>query len=700
MLLGVHLIVRDEASSLAGCLDSIGDWADELVIVDTGSLDETRQMALSHGARVLETAWADDFAAARNTGIGQARTLWVLVMDADERLAEGTDMSVLRDMLLSSRQDAYRVVIESTIGGRTGQTLRHEAVRLFRADRGIRYAGAIHEQLVLAAADGELRDVDGPLSGLRFTHLGYEPDQLARKRTAERNGRILARLVAEQPDNSFYWYHMGVTLCQQSKAAEASAAFARARRLVPPDAPFRPALMLDSARALAAADEDEQAMKLLAGETERYGDYPDLLLLYGRLLERHGEWLEAKSAYRAAADAGEKGTGAYMTEAGAGTYQARTALAGLERRTGNRQLAAQLYEQALSERPGWPEALAGMAELLHELGGTDGDIAQKLLRYAGADTLPETDGGRYARIAAIAAALTGIGAYSSAIPLWRDRTASGGVAADGLLAEYPEWLVPFAACLIRTGQYTEAGAMLHRQGETNGLLAQEAAMDWALCRWMEGQRLPEEADYWLDAHALQLCRAAERRLLGHSDGEELADIGHGQGGALWEMIDRAVSHGLLRLAVRLSRRSVDDFAVALHRHGYTAAAADQLLRLMGTGELTASGLCALGEMLYDRQLYNESLSLYERASLYEPGDVRARLGAAAASLRLASQALQEREQDRDSAAWMAEDRKRLERAALRLEGLGWRTNRSGAQRRRMRSGGAAEADFLMYDRQE
>jgi len=694
MLLGVHLIVRDEAASLAACLDSIEGLADELVVVDTGSTDATKQIALSRGARVLETRWDDDFAAARNVGIGQARTLWALVIDADERLAADTDASRLRQMLLASRQNAYRVVIESATGSGAGQAVRHEAVRLFRADRGFRYAGAIHEQLIQAAADGRQRDVDGPLSDLRLTHCGYEPEQLARKGTAERNGRIIGRLLAEQPDNAFYWYHMGVTLCQQSKAAEASAAFARARRMAAPDAPFRPSLILDSARALAASGEDEQALKLLEDEAERYDDYPDLQLLYGRLLERSGDWQGAKRAYRAAVEAGTgQGAGRYITETGASGFRARAALGELERRTGNRRAAAQLFEQSLTEQPGWPEALAGMAELLHELGGMDGDIAQTLLRYAGAAAAVVPEGLRHRRLAAAAVALTGIGAYSSALPLWRGLPGGSEAAAAD-----PEQLAPFTACLIRTGQYAEAAELFRRQGEACGMMPREAALDWALCCWMEGRWLPKEADNWLDAATAHICRKAEHRLLGYSEADEPAVSGREAG--LTEMIDRAVSHGLLRLAVRLSSRTGDAFAVSLYGHGYTAAAADRLLRLMGTGELTAAGLCALGEMLYDRQLYNEALSLYERASLHAPEDVRARLGAAAASLRLASQALREREQDRSAASWMAEDRKRLDRAALRLEGLGWRTNRSGAQRRRMRNGGAAEADFLMHDREE
>lgn len=699
MLLGVHLIVRNEELHLARCLDSIRPWADELVVVDTGSTDQTVKIAASRGAHVVHTEWADDFAKARNFGIGQARTLWIFVLDADEHLAEGIDMQQLRNKLLHSKETAYRVVIENTSGN---NSIRNEAVRLFRADQGYCYIGAIHEQLV-AGVSGAYRDVDGPLSDVRLQHDGYEPGELVRKQTAERNGRIIRKQLEEQLDSPFHWYNLGVTLSQQSKAAEASAAFARARALAAPDAPFRPSLMLDSVRAMLAIGEDESALELLVRETERYPDYADLQLLYGECLYRQGAWIEARQAYAAAIEAGQVDSGPYLTEAGAASFKACTALAGLERRLGNRQEAARRYEQALVARPGWPQALEGLAELLHEAGGSDSAITQTLVSYAGLETVedhaPESAGSFVDRLCSIAQALTIIGAYSSAVPLWRQ-----AVAAYPRLMTVPSAVTFFSACLIRSGQYAEAAELLVGSVDRTEPLIREAGMDWSLCCWMEGRCLPPVAEQLLDPATLLLCQVAEKRLLGHSYAmvEASSEAGTGESAAVVDgaalLMDRAVSHGLLRIAERLGNRSAELFAVSLHRHGYTAAAADRLLRIMGTNQLGTLGLRTLGEMLYGRKLYSEALSLYERAVQHQPDDELARLGAASASLRLAAQALMEREEERSAAVWLREERKRLEMAAVRLEGLGWRTMRTGAQRRRMGDGGAAEADFLMHDR--
>ena len=84
------MIARDEAAQLPRCLASVRGAVDEVVLVDTGSRDRTREIAREHGARVESFAWCDDFAAARNASLARASGDWVLVLDADEELPEAT----------------------------------------------------------------------------------------------------------------------------------------------------------------------------------------------------------------------------------------------------------------------------------------------------------------------------------------------------------------------------------------------------------------------------------------------------------------------------------------------------------------------------------------------------------------------------------------------------------------------------------
>ena len=81
------MIVKDEEESLPGCLESIQGLSDELIIVDTGSVDQTVAIAKSYGAQISHFDWVDDFSAARNASLDKATGDWILWVDADDRIA-------------------------------------------------------------------------------------------------------------------------------------------------------------------------------------------------------------------------------------------------------------------------------------------------------------------------------------------------------------------------------------------------------------------------------------------------------------------------------------------------------------------------------------------------------------------------------------------------------------------------------------
>ena len=85
-LVSATLIVRNEERFLDGCLDSLQGFADEIILVDTGSTDATHAIAENRGIAVHSFPWSDDFSAARNHALGLAQGQWIFYIDADERL--------------------------------------------------------------------------------------------------------------------------------------------------------------------------------------------------------------------------------------------------------------------------------------------------------------------------------------------------------------------------------------------------------------------------------------------------------------------------------------------------------------------------------------------------------------------------------------------------------------------------------------
>jgi GT2 family glycosyltransferase/tetratricopeptide (TPR) repeat protein len=193
-LVSACLIVKDEEESLPGCLASLADLADEVVIYDTGSTDSTVALARGAGAVVVEGYWDDDFGRARNSALAHCTGRWILWIDADEVL-EG-DLNSLRARLQSSSVEGYVVLIENESGNGWNSRSVHSACRLFRRGVGS-WSGHLHEQVqgpggrLLALADQE---------DVRILHHGYTDAAMSRRQKADRNLALaragVARLAA------------------------------------------------------------------------------------------------------------------------------------------------------------------------------------------------------------------------------------------------------------------------------------------------------------------------------------------------------------------------------------------------------------------------------------------------------------------------------------------------------------------------
>ena len=212
-LLTASLIVRDEAEVLEACLESIRDVVDEIVIVDTGSIDATREIARRFGASLYEFPWNGSFADARNAALDRSHGDWILYIDADERL-HPVGRETVEQLLRHAPEVAFRVLLSP----QTGMTPYRE-YRLWRNDPRIRFEGAMHEKVVssihwVSVGDGKpIGDCD-----LLLRHVGYDGDQTRKHR---RNLGLLRRQMESEPDNLFNLHHMARVLAGLGATAAA-----------------------------------------------------------------------------------------------------------------------------------------------------------------------------------------------------------------------------------------------------------------------------------------------------------------------------------------------------------------------------------------------------------------------------------------------------------------------------------------------
>jgi glycosyltransferase involved in cell wall biosynthesis len=215
--LSVALIVRDEAEFIADCLRSIERHVDQIVLVDTGSVDDTIDIARRFPVDLHHFRWCDDFSAARNFALDQAKSDWILYIDADERL--DVPNGVFLENLLSNRSKVgWRLRLHPRIGWTP-----YAELRLFRNDPQIRFQGVIHERIhPTLEAFGQAHGLDVGDCGLNLYHVGYEADQRPKN---SRNIPLLREYLCRDPDRLYCWWHLGECLRLADDPAGASEAW-------------------------------------------------------------------------------------------------------------------------------------------------------------------------------------------------------------------------------------------------------------------------------------------------------------------------------------------------------------------------------------------------------------------------------------------------------------------------------------------
>ena len=171
----VCIIVKDGQGTLHRCLESVKPIADEIIVCDTGSTDNTIAIARQYTDKVHTIPWEDDFAAARNHSIEKAKCDWILWIDADEHLVGAEHLG---KYLRENMYNGY--VIRQHHHAVDAQFKPDVPVRLFRNHRGIRFWGCVHEHPEFELNKGVTPSVI--LSDVHIVHDGYITEQVRRSR--------------------------------------------------------------------------------------------------------------------------------------------------------------------------------------------------------------------------------------------------------------------------------------------------------------------------------------------------------------------------------------------------------------------------------------------------------------------------------------------------------------------------------------
>ncbi len=180
--LSVCMIVKDEEKNVSDCLESIKDVADEIIVVDTGSIDNTKEIVSKYTTKIYDFKWIDDFSAARNHSLSKATGDFILWLDADD-IVENPEK--INEILKNDDAKIFNFNIKY------GNDVFSQA-RLFRNFYNIKFSGRVHEYPVIDNL--YIKDTE--------VNVIHKTEKHSTENRSDRNLRLLKKEYEDNPNNS------------------------------------------------------------------------------------------------------------------------------------------------------------------------------------------------------------------------------------------------------------------------------------------------------------------------------------------------------------------------------------------------------------------------------------------------------------------------------------------------------------------
>jgi GT2 family glycosyltransferase/tetratricopeptide (TPR) repeat protein len=365
-LLSCCMIVKDNERTIAAAVESMKPWADEIIVVDTGSTDATPEICRRLGCRVYHFPWPDSFSVARNESLKYARGAWIIWIDSDDVIdaANGRNVRELLKRPIDANILGLTMRVRCPAAGADGDfdfgVVDH--CKIFRNRPDIRFEGRIHEQVLgaISRAGGEVA-----YTPYFVVHAGADHSPSGRRRKLARDYRLLRLELRDQPGQTFALFNLGMTFADEKKHHKAVRALERSLAAARPnDTHLRKiyALLASSLKELGRTDE---ALHYCREGLALFPKDPELHFRSGLLLYDAGRLRDAEKEYRAAlADNDERHFASL--DSGITGYKTRQNLAAVYSDMGALHRAEEQWRMIVKEVPRYCYAWQALADNLLE----------------------------------------------------------------------------------------------------------------------------------------------------------------------------------------------------------------------------------------------------------------------------------------------------------------------------------------------
>ncbi len=240
------MITKDEEEFLRNCLESVKEIVDEIIIVDTGSKDNTTKIAKEFGAKVIEHKWNDNFSEARNISLKHATKDWILVLDADETISKKDHKKI--QLLIAKDFEAYTLIqrnyyselkpltFEVTSDNDDYEESKNykgwfpsELVRLFKNKKEYKFSGMIHE-LIEPSIKDQKRKIGK--SNIPIHHFRVDKSEEFDQEKTEKYLKIGKEQIKQTPDNPKPYFEVGSIYFAQEDYSKAIEYFKKSAELI------------------------------------------------------------------------------------------------------------------------------------------------------------------------------------------------------------------------------------------------------------------------------------------------------------------------------------------------------------------------------------------------------------------------------------------------------------------------------------
>lgn len=287
-MISVCMIVKNEEKNIEKSLKSIQKLGYESIVVDTGSTDRTKEIAKRYTDNLFDFKWCDDFSLARNFSVSKAKNKYILILDADEEIAE-FDKNEIEEMIIKNENKigTIDIVNEYKRNGNSFKSIS-KVSRIFNKDK-YKFKGKIHEQLVsLVGKKEEYYNLK-----VKINHSGYSEEEIKRKDKLNRNIKLLKNELLSKQEDPYILYQLGKTYYLMEDYFQSTNYFEKALSIDLDTKLYYVEDLVESyGYSLINSKRYEEALNLL-GVYDEFKSYCDFIFLIGMIYMNNGYFKEA-----------------------------------------------------------------------------------------------------------------------------------------------------------------------------------------------------------------------------------------------------------------------------------------------------------------------------------------------------------------------------------------------------------------------